>query len=169
MLFSEYPTADVVELRRNVVGGSQPEIFVRDGGGSAVVICDTAETATLQAGKRLESRFNGGRFGEAGGQWLFHVGLWTPSDYRDEFLAWYQMEHLPLLLECPVWDGCRFVEETVQDGSQFHAMHQLSDIKALDSEQRARSRSTPWFNRLANNDWFDGAFKRTLYRRASQP
>lgn len=167
MLFSEYPTTDVVELRRHAAGCSQAEIFVRDSGGGAVVISDTAETTILPAGRRFVSRFAGGRFGEAGGQWLFHVGLWTPNDYRDEFLAWYQIEHLPLLLECPVWDGCRFVEEAVQDGCQFHAMHQFSDTKALDSEQRRRSRSTPWFNRLARNDWFDGAFKRTLYRRAS--
>jgi hypothetical protein len=167
MLFSEYPTADAVELGRYAAGRSRAEIFVRDSGGGAVVISDAAETAEHPAGKRLAPRFSGGRFGEAGGQWLFHVGLWTPSDYRDEFLAWYEVEHLPLLLECPLWDGCRFVEETVPNGCQFHALHQLSDTKALDAEQRKRSRSTPWFNRLAKNDWFDGAFKRTLYRRVS--
>ena len=95
------------------------------------------------------------------------VGTQNSEDYRDEFLAWYETEHLPLLLECPVWDGCRFVEEAVQKGCQFHALHQFTDKRALDSEQRKRSRSTPWFNRLARNDWFDGEFKRTLYRRAS--
>lgn len=167
MLFSEYPTADVADLRRRSAGCPQAEIFVRDGGESAVVIADGAEPSTLPTAKRFEPLFNGGRFGSVGGPWLFHVGIWTPGDYRDEFLAWYQTEHLPLLLECPVWDGCRFAEEAVPDGCQFHAIHQFSDTKALDSEQRKRSRSTPWFYRLARNDWFDSGFKRTLYQRAS--
>jgi hypothetical protein len=169
MLFSEYKTADAAELRRNVAGCGQAEIYVRDGDDGAVVISEAKEAGKLPAAKKFVSRFSGGRFGDAGGPWLFHVGLWTPSDYRDEFLAWYEVEHLPMLLECPVWDGCRFVEEAAQDGCQFHALHQFSDAKALDSEERRRSRSTPWFNRLSKNDWFDGAFKRTLYRRVSHP
>jgi hypothetical protein len=167
MLFSEYPMADVAELRRRAAGCREAEIFVRDGG--AVVIADGAEPAAMPAARHFAPLFSGGRFGRSGGEWLFHVGIWTPSDYRDEFLAWYQTEHLPLLLECPVWDGCRFAEETAPPGCQFHAMHQFSDAKALESEQRKRSRSTPWFNRLARNDWFDGGFKRTLYQRAPQP
>ena len=167
MLFSEYATNDVGELRRQAADDAAAEIYVRDGAGGAVVISDAAETAGRRAGKILTSRFDGGRFGKAGGPWLFHVGVWTPSDYRDEFLAWYQIEHLPMLLECPVWDGCRFMEETVRDGCQFHALHQFSEAKALDSEQRKRSRSTPWFGRLSKNEWFDGAFKRTLYKRVS--
>jgi len=167
MLFSESTTGDVADLRRYVAGSSDAEIFVRHGGSGAVIVSDAGEAGELPSGRKFVSRFSGGRFGKAGGQWLFHVALWTPGDYRDEFLAWYQIEHLPILLECPLWDGCRFVEEAVQEGCQFHAMHQLSDAKALESEQRLRSRSTPWFKRLAKNDWFDGAFKRTLYRRAS--
>jgi hypothetical protein len=163
MLLWEYPSIDSIELRPADSG--EIETFVRDGGASALVLSDGIEVAGHPAGKRLEPRFRGGRVGNAGGQWLFHVGLWTPGDFRDEFLAWYEIEHLPLLLECTFWDGCRFVEERVQKGCQFHAMHQLSDTKALDSNQRKRSRSTPWFNRLAKNDWFDGAFKRTLYKR----
>jgi hypothetical protein len=91
--------------------------------------------------------------------------LWTPQDFRKEFLAWYKVEHLPMLLECPIWDGCRFVEQDVERGCQFYALHQLSDKAALDSDARKRSRSTPWFNRLAKNGWFDAGFRRTLCRR----
>ena len=86
-------------------------------------------------------------------------------DFREEFVAWYMIEHMPILLECPQWDGCRFVETSVTNGCQFYSLHQLNDRAALDSAERKRSRSTPWFKRLAQNDWFDGAFTRTLYRR----
>jgi hypothetical protein len=46
-------------------------------------------------------------------------------------------------------------------------MHQMSDKAALDSSERTQSRSTPWFKRLSANEWFDGAFTRTLCRRLS--
>jgi hypothetical protein len=116
-------------------------------------------------GEAVQLLFSSGRFGHEGGEWLLHVGLWTPSAYREEFCAWYSIEHLPILLECPAWDGCRFVEQHVADGCQFYALHQLADRSALESGQRAFSRSTAWFKRLKAHAWFDEAFTRTLYRR----
>ena len=126
------------------------------------------DMATLEIGLPFRVR-NGElaepRFGRTGGDWLFHVGLWTPPDFREELLAWYRHEHLPILLECPLWDGCRFVEQKTDKGCQFYALHQLADKAALDSAERKRSRSTPWFTRLSVHPWFDGAFTRTLCKR----
>jgi hypothetical protein len=113
----------------------------------------------------VQPLFASGRVGSAGGPWLFHVGLWTPAEFRDEFLAWYAVEHLPILLECRVWDGCRFVEQKVAEGCQFYALHQMSDRAALESEERKVSRSTAWFLRLKARPWFDERFVRALYRR----
>jgi len=141
------------------------ELYVDETGTRRLAIRDGDAPAPGEASARI--LFSSGRFGAAGGPWLFHVGLWTPADFRDEFLAWYAVEHLPILLECRTWDGCRFVEEAVADGCQFYALHQMSDRSALDSEQRRLSRSTPWFLRLKANDWFDERFSRTLYRRAA--
>jgi hypothetical protein len=109
--------------------------------------------------------FAGGRHGPDAGEWLFCVGLWVPAGERREFLAWYQHEHLPILLECPTWDGCRFVEAGASHGCQFYALHQLSDRAALESPERARSRGGPAFERLKRFPWFDEPFTRTLYRR----
>jgi hypothetical protein len=111
--------------------------------------------------------FTGGTYGAEAGAFLFHVGLPVPNDFREDFLAWYHDEHLPILLEAPGWDGCRFVEEPVEQGLLFHALHQLSDRRALDSAERKRSRATPWFERLAQHAWFDKGFARTLYERYS--
>lgn len=143
------------------------EYFARVDGDGAVELIDGDE-APASAGPgamQATTLFTGGDFGDRGGPWLFMVGLWTPEDFREEFIAWYKNEHLPILLECREWDGCRFVETKTANGCQFHSLHQLSDRAALDSEQRKRSRATPWFKRLSKNDWFDGAFTRTLYKR----
>jgi hypothetical protein len=113
----------------------------------------------------VQPLFEGGRHGPGAGEWLLCVGLWVPADQRGEFLAWYEQDHLPILLECPMWDGCRFVEAPHAQGCQFFALHQLSDRAALDSAERARSRATPWFRRLKRFEWFDEPFTRILYRR----
>ncbi len=168
MLIWEYPVTDPALIRRDVAGCDEgAELFVREDGRGSLVVCtgDSAKPAGTPVEKKLQVLFTGGSYGRQGGDWFFCVGLWTPDHFRDEFLAWYKMEHLPILLECPIWDGCRFVEHKVEKGCQFYAMHQMSDKAALDSAERMRSRSTPWFKRLSAHAWFDGAFTRTLCRR----
>ena len=137
------------------------EVYSAVDGTHAIEITDDPAQASGEAMRLL---FSSGRFGRAGGEWLFHVGLWTPAEFREEFLAWYRMEHVPILLECPVWNGCRFVEQPIENGCQFYGLHQLSDRSALESEQRAFSRTTAWFRRFKKHDWFDEPFVRTLYR-----
>ena len=166
MLIWEYPTADAAEVRRNAARGALgAELYLRDDGKGSIVVCESGKAVGAPVEKNMSVLFTGGRYGKEGGNWLFYVGLWTPDDFRDEFLAWYKIEHMPILLECPIWDGCRFVEQKVEKGCQFYAMHQVSDKAALDSNERKRSRSTPWFRRLARNSWFDAAFTRTLLKR----
>src|SRR6516164_5985377 len=169
MLIWELATTDTADIRRTVIGcAADAEAYVRDDGRGSLIICggDDPRAAGVSGAKRMSLLFGGGRYGRQGGTWLFHVGLWTPEDFRVEFLAWYQLEHLPILLECPMWDGCRFVEQKVGRGCQFFAMHQLADRAALGSAERKRLRSTPWFRRLSVHPFFDFAFSRTLFRRA---
>jgi hypothetical protein len=170
MLIFEYPTIDAEEIRRTANACAQDiESFVRDDRRGSLLICesDEAKIRGAAAEKRMQLLFTDGRYGRAAGDWLFYVGLWTPQDFRNEFLAWYRLEHLPILLESSLWDGCRFVEQKIGEGCQFYAMHQLADKGALDSIERKRSRATPWFKRLSMHPWFDGAFTRTLCRRIS--
>ena len=170
MLIWELATTDAAEIRRAAIGcATDAEAYVRDDGRGSLILCggDDPRSAGISGAKSLSVLFSGGRCGRESGDWLFHVGLWTPEDFRVEFLAWYQLEHLPILLECPIWDGCRFVEQKVDKGCQFYAIHQLSDKAALDSAERKRSRATAWFKRLSAHPWFDGAFTRTLFRRSA--
>ena len=111
-------------------------------------------------------RFHGRSFlARARGKHLLFVGAWVPDDFRTEFAAWYEIDHAPLLMDCPVWDGCRVVEQEVDKGAQFFAIHQLADLSALESEERKAARATPWFERLKVHDWFDEAFSRRVMLR----
>lgn len=139
--------------------------FVAEDGQAVLINDGKAQTQVPAEAVPLTPLFAGGTTGTPGGPFLFRVGLWTPSADRDELLSWYEAEHLPMLLECVAWGGCRFVEAPAKDGCQFYALHQLVDKSALESDERRASRATPWFYRLKRHDWFDAAFTRQLYLR----
>jgi hypothetical protein len=143
------------------------ECLVRDDNKGSVVICDDGIAPENVVEKRVTALFSAGRFGPDAGPWIFSVGVWTPEDWREEFCAWYRHEHGPMLLECREWRGFQFVEMPTERGCQFYVLHRLAARSALESEARKRSRSTPWFQRLAKNEWFDEAFERVLCKRLS--
>src|SRR5437867_4361601 len=89
MLIREYPAADAAELRR--IENACPkgtELFLRDDGNGSVVVTESEMPAAHPAEKAVTVLFNCGQYGRDGGDWLFLVGLWTPGNFRDEFLAW---------------------------------------------------------------------------------
>jgi hypothetical protein len=143
------------------------ECLRRDDKKGGVILCEQGTAPKGVVEKRATRLFGAGRCGPDSGPWIFMVGIWTPEDWREEVCAWYQYEHGPMLLECPEWQGFQLLEASVESGCQFYVLHRLADRVALDSEQRKRSRATPWFRRLARNKWFDGAFERVLCSRLS--
>lgn len=147
-------------------GAASVELYTGADSDQSLVIIESAREIGDNSVFPVRELFSGGSFGTAGGNHLFKVGLWVPAESRAEFLAWYESEHLPILLECADWTGCRFIEKPVEEGHQFYALHQLGNVSALDSQERQRSRATPWFMRLKQHPWFDGAFTRQLYNRA---
>ncbi len=166
MLIWEYPTAEAAEVRRiwaNCV--SESESYQGAYGTGGLIVSPLGTDLGDPIGKSVSILFSGGQFGLECGNWLLLVGFWIPKDFREEFLAWYKIERAPMLLESPLWEGFRFAEQKVTDGCQFYAMHNLSDTAALESAPSKFSGATPWFKRLARNSWFEGAAKRTLYRR----
>jgi len=149
-------------------GGAQlkPEAYTRvDGAGALLLYTDAAPSHSAGIATSVEMLFARGTYGPQAGNHLFRVGLQVPRACRDEFLAWYESEHLPILLGCAQWKGCRFVEAKRDEGCQFFALHQLASPAALDSPERKASRATPWFRRLSQQAWFDAPFTRVLYRR----
>jgi hypothetical protein len=156
---------DLEEIAAHAIGSA--ECLQRDDGKAGLVLCNDGISPEQVLAWKATLLFQGGCNDPGSGPWIFAVGIWTPEDWHEELCAWYQYEHGPILLQCPEWQGFQVLEAKASSGCQFFVHHRLSKKTALDSAQRSASRQTPWFKRLAKNDWFDGKFERSLYRRIS--
>ena len=91
---------------------------------------------------------------------LYAVWFEVPVEALDEFDNWYDLDHVPLLMECPDWHMVRRFR--VLDGEPTKAnrlaLHYLADLKALDSPERTAARQTPWRDRMAKYPWFSGRY-----------
>lgn len=96
---------------------------------------------------------------------VYSVFFRVPADREAEFDAWYEEEHLGILLACPYWPMCRRfkVADPGADSPTHLALHYLTDLRALESPERDRARATPWRDRLAREPWFRGDY-RVYYR-----
>ncbi len=96
---------------------------------------------------------------------LYPVLFSVPAAGEADFNAWYDEEHLGILLRSPYWPMCRrFKVYKPQPESWTHiALHYLTDLRALESRERDEARATPWRAKLALNDWFKGDY-RVLYK-----
>ena len=93
------------------------------------------------------------------GKYLYLVTFEVLEDFLVEFDAWYEKEHLPLLMSSLAWTRCRrySVVDSEPGGVTRAALHELADLSALDSSERAKARATPWRTRLTRNRWFSSA------------
>jgi hypothetical protein len=96
---------------------------------------------------------------------LYPVLFAVPPEGEADFNAWYDDEHLGILLKSPHWPMCRrFKVVNPVAGAWTHiALHYLNDLRALESPERDEARATPWRARLAQHAWFKGDY-RVLYR-----
>lgn len=141
------------------------ECLRRVDGSGALVLCEDGEVPQGVVETRVTPILADGDTRPDAGPWVFLVVIRTPPGWGDELCDWYRTEHGPILLECPQWRGYTLFESGVENGYCLHVLHRLADRAALESEERKRSRATPWFQRLARNAWFDGPFERVLAQR----
>jgi hypothetical protein len=84
------------------------------------------------------------------------VAFAVPDEDVAEFDAWYEDEHVPLLLLGPDW--LRVRRYRVRDGEggpwTHLAVHELRSVAAMDSPERARARRGPRRDALARRPWF---------------
>ena len=92
---------------------------------------------------------------------VYPVLFRVPAEREREFDAWYDEEHLDILLRCPHWPACRRfrIRDPKPDGWTHLALHYLTDLRALESPERDAARSTPWRARLAAEPWFRGEYR----------
>jgi hypothetical protein len=96
---------------------------------------------------------------------LYAVFFNVPSEGAAEFDAWYEEEHVPILMENSDWLMVRrfAVADGVPQPYTRLALHYLAGEAVLSSPQRERVRGTPWRQRLAGNAWFKGTY--SVFRR----
>lgn len=99
---------------------------------------------------------------------LYAVCFNIPTEAQPDFDAWYETEHIPLLMQCPDWLMVRRMRVTdgVPETYTHMALHYLADAKALQSPEREAARKTAWRDRLAQNDWFKASY--TVFDRVGQ-
>ena len=92
---------------------------------------------------------------------LYPVFFRVPAAREREFNAWYEEEHMEMLLDCEYWRMCRRfrIRAAGESGFTHVALHYLTDLRALESPQRDRARSTTWRDRLAAEPWFKGEYR----------
>jgi hypothetical protein len=116
---------------------------------------------------RLQSSA-GEELGDVGHPWLWAVGFAVPADRVDEFDAWYDTEHVPLLLGAPGWRRCRrYLIENGNDRLTHLALHDIDGPELLASPERTAAGSTEWRARLAAEPWFSDGGARWLFERIS--
>jgi len=91
---------------------------------------------------------------------LYAVWFNVPAERCGEFDAWYEQDHVPLLMEAPEWLMVRRFRVTDADPLPYNrlALHYLSDGSALTSPAREKARATPWRAKLAAEPWFKGTY-----------
>ena len=128
------------------------------------------ETAEQLARVRLFTRYTGtllsdsGPVDEEAGR-LFVIGFDVPAASHAELDAWYEEEHVGLLLQVPGWLRVRrYLLEDSQDGVRMThlALHELRGPEVLQAPERERL-ATPWRARLAEHAWFRNSI-RWVYR-----
>lgn len=98
---------------------------------------------------------------ERRGAAAYHLRFPVPDDFVVEFDAWYRCEHAPMLLEEPTWYACELFRATSPAPHSFAVIHYL-EPEARQGEAVRRSIRTPWWNRLAANNWWDSGFERLM-------
>jgi hypothetical protein len=85
----------------------------------------------------------------------------VPPERAAEFNAWYDDEHLAILLQHPGWKACDRYEllDPGEAGPTHLALHWHAALTTLTSPERSAARATPWRDRLAAEPWFRGDYR----------
>ena len=123
----------------------------------------SSRTSHMLANVAAFTRYTGEIISDTGemepSRYVYLVTFGVPEDFEEEFDAWYERDHLPHLMRNPAWKRCRryAISDSEPSGVTRAAVHELSDLSALDSKERQAARNTPWRARLSDNDWFSSS------------
>jgi len=100
---------------------------------------------------------------------LYVVLFAVPEERQQEFEAWYDQEHISILMQERLWRACvryRILEGTPAKWTHL-TLHYVESSEALSSPFREEARQTIWRQRLSQEPWFRGSYY--LYKRLEPP
>jgi len=105
---------------------------------------------------------------------LYSVAFDVPDQWSDEFDAWYEKEHIPMIYECEHWamtKRYRIIQKDTASstGSTHLALHYLTDAAGLDAPELKAARLTPWRNQWVQQPWFNNSEKLIYFRQRMTP
>jgi hypothetical protein len=91
---------------------------------------------------------------------LYAVWFAVPPGRLADFDAWYDQDHVPILMQQKDWIAVRRFDIVDGEPESFNrlALHYLADAAALDRPEQRLARETPWRQRLAAEPWFNGRY-----------
>lgn len=89
------------------------------------------------------------------------ASMTPPPEKVDDYHAWYEKEHVPLLRAIDGWDRSSRYELLHGSAPQFMAMHDLRTLDALGCAEHKIAYDTDWRRRVTA---YRTAYERVLYR-----
>jgi hypothetical protein len=80
--------------------------------------------------------------------YVMTVALEPPPGTRDDFIAWYREEHIPMLLQVPGWKRSRLFEQIEGNGPSFCALQEFESPAVFDTDEYKLATATPWRERV---------------------
>jgi hypothetical protein len=80
--------------------------------------------------------------------YVMTVALEPANGTRDDFVAWYREEHIPLLLQVPGWRRSRLFEQVEGGGPSFCALQEFESNAVFETPEYRQATSTPWRERI---------------------
>ena len=132
---------DSAQYKAVVKGGSDRDKFIM------------SHLATLD--RRIYSQLSDdGPGGDGPAPVILAVANSVASETVDDMTAWYEQEHIPMLLDVPGWQRIRRFRLTgpppLGDGLGFLSLHELAGPAVLSEPGYRAAVSTPWRDRIVS-------------------
>lgn len=96
---------------------------------------------------------------------LYSVLFKIPPDWHAEFDAWYDTDHMPIILGCKRW--AMTARYHVIGSPYTHlALHYIECASAFDDAALKAARQTPWRNKLLAHRWFTDVDKMIYFKQS---
>ena len=134
---------DSAEYQAVVEGGSDRDKFIM------------SHLATLD--RRVYEQISDDAAGSAGtggpAPVILAVANSVPPETVEDMTAWYEQEHIPMLLEVPGWQRIRryrLIGGSEPVGPDFLSLHELAGPSVLEEPAYRAAVSTPWRDRIVS-------------------